>query len=48
MTKKESDITDDIQSQKQAATPFISEEEMSHRLGIVEADLIDFEDVEIE
>lgn len=48
MAPKEIDITDDLQSQKQATTPFISEEEMNHRLGIVEADLIDFEDVEIE
>jgi len=35
-------------SPKQITTPFISEEEMLHRLGTTEADLVGFEDVEIE
>ena len=38
----------DINSLKQAASPFISEEEMFRRLGITEDDLVGFEDVEIE
>ncbi len=35
-------------SPKQTAVSFISEEEMLHRLGITEADLVGFENVEIE
>lgn len=41
-------FVNDIQSLKQAAVPFISEEEMNHRLGITEDDLVGFEDVELE
>lgn len=41
-------FVNDIGSLKQAAHSFISEEEMLHCLGITEADLVGFEDVEIE
>ena len=41
-------FVNDIQSLKQAAMPFISEEEMNRRLGINEDDLVGFEDVELE
>ena len=38
----------DINSLKQTASPFISEEELFRRLGITEDDLVGFDDVEIE
>lgn len=41
-------FVNDINSLKQAASPFISEEEMLRRLGVTEDDLVGFEEVEIE